>query len=127
MTTNLGIVRAGKIELVEPTLLPEGTQVFVVGPVSFDVRQARRKANGWLFDYVGNMVLADQATLLSQEQRAIWRFGVFVTALSHEPRGPIGNLDVDAQTGEVLADAQAAEELIRRGEQLDATVSSPTE
>ena len=79
---------------------------------------ACRKANRWLVEQVGNMVMADQPLLTQSGDRPVWRFGAFVTSLFHAPRGPIGHLDVDATTGNVLADDCAAEEMRRRGESL---------
>ena len=51
--------------------------------------------------------------------RAAWRFGAFVTAISHPPIVPVGYVDVDAVTGEVLADDHTAEEIASRGERLE--------
>jgi len=119
IATYLGIVREGQIHLVEPASLLEGSQVYVVVPHLVDVGAARRKANRWLIENVGNMVMADQASLVRAGERALWRFDAFVTAHSHAPWGPIGQVDVDAATGEVLADARRAEEMIRRGERVE--------
>jgi len=86
---------------------------YVQAPV--DERVARRTANRWLVERVGNMVMADQPLLTQSEGRLIWRFGAFVTSLSHAPCGPIGHVDVDATTGEIQADDRTVEKLRRRG------------
>ena len=39
-----------------------------------------------------------------------------VTSLTHEPHGPIGEVDVDANTGDVLNDLQTIEAMYARGE-----------
>jgi hypothetical protein len=83
-----------------------------------DEHTARRKANRWLVERVGNMVMADRPTLTQSEGRAVWRCEAFVTSLSYEPRGPIGQIDVDATTGDVLADDGLVEEMRRRGASL---------
>lgn len=49
----------------------------------------------------------------------MWHLAAFVTSPTQQPFGPIGYLDVDTATGQVLADAQAAEELIQRGQRLE--------
>ncbi len=116
VATYIGTVRHGHIDLIEPVNLPEGSQVYVVVPTAVDERAARHKANGWLIDNVGNMVMADQPTLAHANNRLVWRFGAFVTSLSHQPLGPIGYLDVDATTGEALGDTRLAAEMIVRGE-----------
>ena len=83
-----------------------------------DERTARRKANRWLVEQVGNVVMADQSVLTQSEGRLVWRFGAFVTSLSHAPRGPIGHVDVDATTGEVLADKRTVEDMKQLGTSL---------
>jgi hypothetical protein len=83
-----------------------------------DEHTARRKANRWLVQRVGNMVMADRPLLVQSEGRPAWRFEALVTSLSQAPRGPVGHLDVDATTGDVLADDRTAEEMKRRGASL---------
>jgi len=83
--------------------------------LAVDEGTARHKANRWLVERVGNMVMADQPRLVRSEDRAVWRCDAFVTSLSHPPRGPIGYIDVDATTGEVLTTERAVEEMRRHG------------
>lgn len=119
VATYIGIVREGQIQLAEPANLPEGSQVFVVIPAVVDEGTARRKANRWLVENVDNMVMADRSALARSGDRTVWRFGAFITALSHEPLGPIGHVEVDAATGAVLASARTASEMIQRGERFE--------
>jgi hypothetical protein len=65
---------------------------------------------------VGNMLRADHPHFVRTPTGTLWRFGAFVTASSHEPVGPVGYVDVDTASGEVLSDAQTAEEIAKRGE-----------
>ncbi len=83
-----------------------------------DEHTARRKANRWLVERAGNMVMADRPTLTQSEGQPVWRCEAFITSISHEPRGPIGHINVDATTGEVLADDTVVEEMRRRGASL---------
>ena len=83
-----------------------------------DERVARRTANRWLVERVGNMVMADQPLLTQSEGQLVWRFGAFVTSLSHAPRGPIGHVDVGATTGEILTDERAVEDMKQLGTSL---------
>ena len=83
--------------------------------LAVDEHTARRRANRWLVERVGNMVMADHPILTQSEGQPVWRFDAFVTSLSHAPRGPIGYVDVDATTGDVLADDRAVEEMRQRG------------
>lgn len=89
-----------------------------------DERQARRKASGWLCDHVSYMVGPDHANLIERNGQPVWRFGAFLTGRSHPPIGPLGYVDVDATSGEVLVDAETAEEMIRRGQQAAADLLS---
>jgi len=72
--------------------------------LAVDEQTARRKANRWLIERVGNMVMAERPSLAQAAGRLLWRFDAVVTSLSHAPRGPIGRVDVDAATGAVLND-----------------------
>ena len=121
-----GFVREGRIQLAEPADLPEGSLVYVLVPMVVDAHTAGRKANRWLLENVGNMMRADQPVFVRSRGRAAWRFGAFVTAISHPPIGPVGYLDVDVATGEVLADDHTAEEIASRGERLEC-IPLPTE
>ncbi|MBI4771037.1 MAG: PepSY domain-containing protein [Chloroflexi bacterium] len=125
VATFIGVVHEGLIRLAEPVALPEGSQVYVVVPAVVEERAARRKVNGWLVENVGYMLMADRGALTRLEGRPVWRFGAFVTSLSREPRGPIGDIDIDAVTGEVLANENMAAEIVRRGEQLERSPLSP--
>ena len=92
----------GQFELDAPIDLPEGSEVYVVVRPRLDLRQAQKKANGWLVDNIGNMVMAGDGMLLQQGDDWLWRFSAYVTALTHEPYGPIGQIDVNANTGAIL-------------------------
>jgi hypothetical protein len=121
MTTYMGVICKGQVQLADPIYLPEGSQVYVVVPTTITEQVARRKANRWLLEHVGNLVMADKPVLAQSEDRIVWRFHAFVTASSHEPWGPIGEVDVSAATGEVLTSADEAEEMIQRGEHFAST------
>ena len=114
-TTYIGTVRDGKIELDEPLTLPEGSQVRVTPLVILDERAARRRADRWLEDNVGNVVAAKNSSLMQFDNRDIWRFEAFITGPHIEPMGPIGQVEVDALTGHILTTSEMAEEMIARG------------
>jgi hypothetical protein len=119
LQTYEGIVQQGHIRLPAGTALPDGARVYVTVVPGIDERHARRKANRWLGENVGDKVMANDGKLTHAHDRQVWHFGAFVTFTSREPFGPIGYVDVDAETGDVLADDVAAEEMIRRGENLE--------
>lgn len=119
LRTYEGTIRHGKVRLPADATLPEGARVHVTILPGVDEQSARRKANRWLAENVGDMVMADQGWMDQADERRVWRFGAFVTALSREPFGPIGYVDIDADTGAVLADNTIAEEIARHGERLE--------
>ena len=119
MQTYQGVVHQGHIQLPATAELPEGSHVYViVGGQEPMLAEpvARRKATRWLAEYVGNMLIAQEGYLTETEQTLVWRFGAFIIARGHKPRGPIGYVDVDAHNGNVLADIQKAEEMMAYGE-----------
>jgi hypothetical protein len=125
ISTYEGIIRKGRIHLIKDRALPEGSRVLVVVLPFTDEHFARRKANRWLAEYVGDMVMADQPMLTQVNDRQVWRFGAYVTSLHREPFGPVGYVDIDAETGAILADETIAGEIAQRGEHLEcATLSS---
>jgi hypothetical protein len=117
--TYQGIVHEGRIQLSDSANLPEGSHVYVIvtnQELMISEHVAQRKATRWLVEWVGNMLIAQKGRLVERDSRVVWRFGAFVTAQGHQPRGPIGYVDVDIQSGEVLADTQLATEMIADGE-----------
>lgn len=119
LTTFLGIVRNGKIEPTTPVELLEGSEVYVIVPTGITLHVAKRKANGWLVGYVGNMLSADHGLLIQvgnpESPEWVWRFEVFITSLAHEPWGPIGTVDINATSGVILNDEQTKAMLFERG------------
>ncbi len=115
MTTYLGTIKDGKIELDQPLTLPEGSQVQVVLLTEFDELTARRRADRWLEENVGNVVAAKNSQFIQLGNRPIWRFEAFITGPYIDPLGPIGQVDVDANSGEILTRSDMAEDMIARG------------
>lgn len=117
-TTYIGTVRDGKIELDQPLTLPEGSQVRVTPLMALDERTARRRADRWLEDNVGNVVAAKNSKLIQLDNQDIWRFEAFVTGPNIDPMGPIGQVDIEANTGQILTTSEMAKEMISRGANL---------
>jgi hypothetical protein len=118
LTTFKGVVQDGRIHLTNVSL-PEGAQVLVTVIPFTDEGYARRKANRWLAEYVGDMLMADHPLLTHSGERQVWRFGAYVTSLKRDPFGPVGYVDIDSETGAVLMDKAAAEEIAQLGEQMN--------
>lgn len=111
--TYVGTIRGGKIELDKPVALPEGSQVIVL-VAQLDEQTARRKANTWLANYVGNVVGTQKSGLLLQlKDKTVWQFQVFVAGVTYaSPIGPLGKVEIDADSGQVLSDEAVAQEII---------------
>jgi hypothetical protein len=121
-----GTVQSGHIRLPAGTHLPEGARVYVTIVPTLDEHSARRKAARWLAEYVGDMVMPGPATLIHESQRTIWRLPAMVGSPFDEPRGPIGYVNVDAETGTVLSSPTLAGEMIKNAERLDSSVLPTT-
>ncbi len=118
VTTHIGIVREGKVEFDSPLTLLEGSQVRVTLSPVLSEREALGKANIWLAHNVGDAVGAMKGTLIEAGQQALWCFETFITGVHFDPIGPIGRVEVDADTGQVLNTLQSAEKMIEHGRQL---------
>lgn len=117
LSTYEGVVQQGRIRLPTGLALPEGARVYVTVVPTLDEHAARRKANGWLGENVGNLVMAGdgQLTRARDGERQVWRFGAFTSSVQTEPFGPIGYVEVDAETGVVLTNLAEVELMIERG------------
>jgi len=72
---------------------------------------ARRKVNVFVLNEIGTGLGGDIPTLVIQNDRLCWRVPV-ILALSPGGRlGQVGQIDVDAQTGEILADDQLIKDI----------------
>jgi hypothetical protein len=116
LSTYPAIIRNGKAEPVAPLELPEGSEVYIVVKPRLDQHTARKKATGWLVDHVGNLLMADDGLLIQKENLWIWRFNAYMTSLTHPPRGPIGQVEVDAETGKILNDQSTIASMYERGQ-----------
>ncbi len=116
VATYPALVRNGKIEPLAPLALPEGSTVYLIVQPGIDKRTARRRATGWLMDHVGNLVGADDGMLVQKDNRWIWQFNAYLTSLSQARRGPIGQVELDADTGELLTDQSTVEAMYERGQ-----------
>lgn len=124
----IGRVQA-EIIVFDPALaLSPGSQVELVPTTMVDEWTARRKANGWLGSYVGNLVSTGEGReLLRMDNQAIWRFEAFASRRGAEPVGPFGQVHIDAGTGKTLNTLEEAEAMIERGDQLFRDISNEPE
>jgi hypothetical protein len=72
---------------------------------------ARRQANYWLLENIGNLLRAEPPELVLGD-RLVWRADIVLTSPRRGRVGSVGRLEIDATTGEILANDKLAEEMI---------------
>jgi hypothetical protein len=101
-----------------PTM--DGQRLNLTVHVSADVltpEAARRRANGWLLDHVGNLLLAETPELVVGDQ-IVWRVPIVLTSPTRGHIGSVGAIDLDAISGEVISDSTTIEQIHARAKQL---------
>lgn len=78
---------------------------------------ARREANYWLLENVGNLLRSDNLELVLSE-RLIWRIDIVLTSPARGQIGVVGRLELDAITGEILTDETVVQEFAPRARAL---------
>lgn len=89
-----------------------------------DAHLARRKVNGWLVTNVGSLLAQEPQLMQLPEGRTIWRFKAYLTGATHPPQGPVGAVDVDAYSGELLTNEHATNEITAKATALALAASS---
>jgi hypothetical protein len=79
---------------------------------------AQQRVSGLALSEIGTGIGADHPELIVSRNRMVWRVPLFLALPDLGRIGNIGAIDVDAQTGEVLADHATFETLIRHAQQL---------
>jgi hypothetical protein len=79
---------------------------------------AKRKANTLVLNRVGTGLFGDEPQLVVTDKQICWRVPIFVSTSSEGRLGQIGQIDVDAQTGEVLADDSSLKDIASNAERL---------
>jgi len=85
-----------------PDTGPIAIQVDYAGEIKVKADAARRKANTYLLTNVTNLSYAGHESGLVLGERLVWRFPAMLTLPSYGEIGPIGTIDVDAATGDIL-------------------------
>jgi hypothetical protein len=81
---------------------------------------ARQKVNGLVLSEVGTGIGGDPPSLVIEQQRLLWRVPLFLALPSKGRIGQVGSIDVDAHSGEVLADAKTLKDIGDHAERLAA-------
>lgn len=85
-----------------------------------DAEIARRKANVWLLKYAGNLLGAKNPELILQN-RLIWRVDVVLATSKRGQIGKVGQLQIDALTGEIISTENLVNELLSNADALVAS------
>lgn len=87
-------------------VLPRAGRVDVAIHVSADIQitasTARRRVSRLVISEIGNLLYGGEPTL-SVGERLRWRVPILLAYPDTGPLGSVGDLDVDVETGEVLA------------------------
>lgn len=75
---------------------------------------ARRKVTGYLIDQVSDHLGGEEPALVIDEERFLWRVPVALYLTSRGKVGQVGEIDVDAQSGQLLITQRLIEELKAR-------------
>ena len=82
---------------VSPTEKADRLQVSVhIQAEVLSAEAARREANYWLLENVGNLLRADNPELVVGE-RLLWRIDIVLTSPKQEPVGVIGRIELDVK------------------------------
>ena len=107
---------------------PEGAEVQVTwqvrAPFNITSYTACQHAERFLALQVGDLLAAEEASLVLGERLA-WRIPVVLTNPHCGRLGRVGELRVDAETGEVLADEEMLEEIRYHAQALYHAATSP--
>jgi len=100
--------------------------VSVSATIEIDAVTAQRKATAWLVSEVGNLLMGDTPSLVIG-QRAVWRVPALLTFPSRGVIGQAGSVDVDATSGQVLADPLLIQEIRAHAQRLARSTTSRAE
>ena len=125
LQTYEGVVERGRVRLPSGLQLPDGARVYVTIVPAIDERTARRKVAHWLAENVGDMVMPGPATLVHETERLVWRFPAMLGSPFRQVQGPVGHVDVDAESGIVLSSPTLADEIMHNVERPKSPILSP--
>ena len=104
------------VEMEEITLPAQATikvELSVISEINITSYSAQRRVNKLLLDRLG--LFYSQRRSLVVGERLLWRVPVWLSLPTTGPLGPVGTLDVDAQTGEILYTPEILDDLKEHG------------
>jgi hypothetical protein len=78
--------------------------VNVTATLNITAYTAKRKVNALVLNRVGTGLFGDEPSLIVTDKSIVWRVPICVSTASRGRLGQAGQIDVDAQTGAILAD-----------------------
>ncbi|CAG0927771.1 hypothetical protein TFLX_00611 [Thermoflexales bacterium] len=82
---------------------------------------AKRKANTFVLNRIGTGLFGDEPQLIVTDRLICWRVPIFVSMASRGRLGQVGQIEIDAQTGEILADDNSLKDIAANAERLVAS------
>ncbi len=98
--------------------------IHIEAELNISALAARRKVTGYLIDYVSDHLGGEDPALVVDGELFLWRVPVVLYLTSRGKVGQVGEVDVNAQTGQLLISQSLLKELKARAEDL-ATRPSP--
>lgn len=93
-------------------------RIKLIESVAISATVARRKVNVVTLEHVSNLLLADEPTLVNESGRWVWRVPIDLTFPKRGRVGSVGELDVDAQNGNVYFDEETLEGMRVKADQI---------
>ena len=97
--------------------------VSVSATLNITAYTAKRKVNALVLNRVGTGLFGDEPMLVVTNQLICWRVPIYVSTASRGRVGQVGQIDVNAQTGAVLADDDLLKAIGDNAERLVARTS----
>lgn len=99
-------------------------QVSISTTVNIDPKTARRQVTAWLVSEVGNMLIGGTPHLVISH-KTVWRVPAMLTSSEVGLVGEVGTVDLDAESGELLASDQLKEQILDNVKRLTRPTSAP--
>ena len=109
--------------ILDNITLPERGRVEI--NLSFEIKvtaeEAQRKVTRWLRDEVSMLIYGERPTL-AMGSRPVWRVPVVIAFPSTGPAGNVGEIEVDAETGEMNNSLERKTKIETRADEIAKTL-----
>lgn len=99
-------------------------QIHIEADLHISALIARRRVTGYLIDYVSDHLGGDQPILVVDDEQFLWRVPVMLYLTSRGKVGKVGEIDVDAQTGQLFISADLLGEIKKNATSLTICTTS---